>query len=352
MNRSSGARTRCARLPQQQDNTTGGAAMRTRKLGGKLEVPVIGLGCMVMPGFYGPGSEEMAIATLHRAAEIGVTHLDSSDLYGFGKNEELLARAIKGRRDRYIVATKFGNRRDKDGKGFVDGRPAWVQEACEASLRRLQIDVIDLYYQHRVDPTVPIEETVGAMARLVEQGKVRHLGMSEAAPDTLRRGHATHPIAALQTELSLWSRDAERDVLPLTAELGIGFVAYSPLGRGIFGGGITSADDLKEGDRRRDHPRYQAENLKRNLDLLAPVKALAERKGATPAQVALAWVLARAPHVVAIPGTQRVEHLEANAAAADIRLSDQEIATLNEALPAGAAAGTRYPEAQMRALHK
>ena len=324
--------------------------MRTRKLGGKLEVPVIGLGCMVMPGFYGPGSEEMAIATLHRAAEIGVTHLDTSDLYGFGKNEELLAKAIKGRRDRYIIASKFGNRRDKDGKGFVDGRPEWVQEACENSLKRLGIETLDLYYQHRVDPNVPIEETVGAMARLVEQGKVRHLGLSEAAPDTIRRGHATHPIAALQTELSLWSRDAEAHVLPLTRELGIGFVAYSPLGRGIFGGDIKSADDLKEGDRRRDHPRYQGDNLKRNLELLAPVQKLAEKKGATAAQIALAWVLTRGPHVVAIPGTQRVEHLEKNAAAADITLTDQEIATLDEALPAGAAAGTRYPEAQMRAV--
>jgi aryl-alcohol dehydrogenase-like predicted oxidoreductase len=326
--------------------------MRTRKLGGQLEVPVIGLGCMVMPGFYGPGSEDMAIATLHRAAEIGVTHLDTSDLYGFGKNEELLAKAIKGRRDRYIIASKFGNRRDADGKPFVDGSPAWVQAACEASLKRLGIETLDLYYQHRVDPNVPIEETVGAMARLIEQGKVRHLGLSEAAPDTIRRGHATHPIAALQTELSLWSRDAEQHVLPLTAELGIGFVAYSPLGRGIFGGDITSADDLKDGDRRRDHPRYQGENLKRNLALLAPVRTLAEAKGVTAAQIALAWVLARGDHVVAIPGTQRVEHLEKNAAAADIRLTDQEIAALDEAIPAGAAAGTRYPEAQMRALHR
>lgn len=326
--------------------------MRTRRLGGQLEVPVIGLGCMVMPGFYGPGSEEMAIATLHRAAEIGVTHLDTSDLYGFGRNEELLAKAIRGRRDRYIIASKFGNRRDAAGKPFVDGSPKWVQEACEASLRRLGIETLDLYYQHRVDPDVPIEETVGAMARLIEQGKVRHLGLSEAAPETIRRGHATHPIVALQTELSLWSRDAESHVLPLTRELGIGFVAYSPLGRGIFGGDIKSADDLKEGDRRRDHPRYQGDNLRRNLQLLEPVKKLAEKNGVSPAQIALAWVLARGDHVVAIPGTQRVEHLEKNAAAADIRLTDQESATLDEALPAGAAAGTRYPEAQMRALHR
>lgn len=327
--------------------------MRTRILGTSgLEVPVIGLGCMPMPGFYGPGSEDMAIATLHRAAEIGVTHLDTSDLYGFGKNEELLAKAIKGKRDRYIIASKFGNRRDGDGKPFVDGSPAWVQQACEDSLRRLGIDVIDLYYQHRVDPNTPIEDTVGAMSRLVEQGKVRHLGLSEAAPDTIRRGHATHPIAALQTELSLWSRDAENDVLPLTKELGIGFVAYSPLGRGIFGGDIRSADDLKEGDRRRDHPRYQGENLANNLKLLEPVQAIADKRGVSPAQIALAWVLAQGDNVVAIPGTQRVEHLEKNAAAADIDLTDQELAALNEALPPGAASGTRYPEAQMRALHR
>jgi aryl-alcohol dehydrogenase-like predicted oxidoreductase len=325
--------------------------MRTRRLG-RLEVPVIGLGCMVMPGFYGPGSEEQAIATLHRAAEIGVTHLDTSDLYGFGRNEELLGRAIAGQRDRYIIASKFGNRRSADGKAFVDGRPEWVQEACEASLKRLGIEVIDLYYQHRVDPNVPIEETVGAMARLVEQGKVRHLGLSEAAPETIRRAHATHPIAALQTELSLWSRDAEAHVLPLTAELGIGFVAYSPLGRGIFGGEITGAESLGEKDRRRDHPRYQGEALARNLRLVEPVKALARARGCKPAQIALAWVLARAPHVVAIPGTQRVEHLEANAAAAEIELSATELAALDEALPPGAAEGTRYPEAQMRALHR
>ncbi|MEQ9642243.1 MAG: aldo/keto reductase [Alphaproteobacteria bacterium] len=327
--------------------------MRARKLGsGGLEVPVIGLGCMPMPGFYSPGSEADAIATLHRAAEIGVTHLDTSDLYGFGKNEELLAKAIKGKRDRYVIASKFGNRRDADGKGFVDGRPEWVQEACEASLKRLGIDVIDLYYQHRVDPDTPIEDTVGAMARLVEQGKVRHLGLSEAAPDTIRRGHATHAISALQTELSLWSRDAEEHVLPLTGELGIGFVAYSPLGRGIFGGDIKSADDLKDGDRRRDHPRFQGDNLANNLRLLEPVRTIAKKRGAKPAQIALAWVLAQGDNIVAIPGTQRVEHLESNAAAADIGLTDQELAVLNEALPAGAAAGTRYPEAQMRALHR
>tara|TARA_R110002167_G_scaffold286626_1_gene491521 strand:+ start:50 stop:1033 length:984 start_codon:yes stop_codon:yes gene_type:complete len=327
--------------------------MKYRQLGGSgLQVPAVGLGCMVMPGFYGPGSEEQAIATLHRAAEIGVTMLDTSDLYGAGKNEELIGRAIAGRRDDYIIASKFGNVRTPDGKPGVDGRPEYVQQACEASLKRLNTETIDLYYQHRVDISVPIEDTVGAMARLIEQGKVRHLGLSEAAEDTVRRGHATHPIAALQTEYSLWSRDVEQHMLPLTAELGIGFVAYSPLGRGIFGGDIKGADSLAEGDRRRDHPRFQGEALERNLKLVEPVRALAERKGCTPAQIALAWLLARGEHVIAIPGTQRVGHLEANAAAADIALTAEEIAGLDAALPLGAAEGTRYPEAQMKVLHR
>ena len=327
--------------------------MRTKRLGGSdLEVPVIGLGCMVMPGFYGPGSEEQAIATLHRAAEIGVDFLDSSDLYGAGKNEELIGRAIAGRRDAYIIATKFGNVRTPEGKPGVDGRPQYVQQACEASLARLGIEVIDLYYQHRVDPTVPIEETVGAMARLVEQGKVRCLGLSEAAEDTLRRAHATHPIAALQTEYSLWSRDVENHVLPLTAELGIGFVAYSPLGRGIFGGEVTGPESLGEGDRRRDHPRFQGDNLARNLNLVEPVRELAQAKGCTPAEIALAWLLARAEHLVAIPGTRRIEHLEANAAAADLVLTAEEIAALDAAIPPGAAQGTRYPASQMAVVHR
>lgn len=327
--------------------------MKFRQLGnGGPQVPVIGLGCMVMPGFYGPGSEDDAIATLHRAAEIGVTMLDTSDLYGAGKNEELIGRAISGRRDDYFIASKFGNVRTPEGKPGVDGRPEYVQQACEASLKRLNIETLDLYYQHRVDVTVPIEDTIGAMARLIEQGKVRHLGMSEAAEDTLRRGHATHPIAALQTEYSLWSRDVEQHMLPLTAELGICFVAYSPLGRGIFGGDIKGSDSLAEGDRRRDHPRFQGEALEHNLRLLAPVRAMAERKGCTPAQLALAWVLARGDHVIAIPGTQRVTHLEANAAAADIELTQAEIDELDAAIPPGAAEGTRYPEAQMKVLHR
>ena len=327
--------------------------MRTRPLGkGGPDSPVIGLGCMVMPGFYGPGSEDQAIATLHRAAEIGVTMLDTSDLYGADKNEELIGRAIAGRRDDYFIASKFGNVRTPEGKPGVNGRPDYVQQACEASLKRLNTEVIDLYYQHRVDVTVPIEDTVGAMARLIEQGKVRHLGMSEASEETLRRGHATHPIAALQTEYSLWSRDVEQHMLPLTAELGIAFVAYSPLGRGIFGGDIKDAASLAEGDRRRDHPRFQGEALARNLKLVEPVRDLAARKGVAPAQIALAWVLARGDHVIAIPGTQRIAHLEANAAAADIELSADEIAMLDAAVPPGAAEGTRYPAAQMAVLHR
>jgi aryl-alcohol dehydrogenase-like predicted oxidoreductase len=317
-----------------------------------LDVPVIGLGCMVMPGFYSPGSEAEAIATLHRAAEIGVNFLDTSDFYGFGKNEELIARAIAGRRDDYIIASKFGNTRTAEGQAAIDGRPAYVQQACEASLQRLQTDVIDLYYQHRVDTTVPIEDTVGAMARLIEQGKVRAIGLSEAAEDTLRRGHATHPIAALQTEYSLWSREVEQHMLPLTAELGIGFVAYSPLGRGIFGGAIDGADSLAEGDRRRAHPRFQGDNLAHNLGVIEPVKALAGAKGRSPAEIALAWLLARGDHMVAIPGTQRIDHLESNAAAAEIVLSTDEIAELDAAIPPGAAQGTRYPAAQMTALHR
>lgn len=327
--------------------------MRTRKLGGSgIEVPVIGLGCMVMPGFYGAGSEEESIATLQRAPEIGVTMLDSSDLYGNGKNEELIGRAIAGRRDDYFVVTKFGNVRTPDGKPSVDGRPEYVQQACEASLKRLNIDVIDLYYQHRVDPTVPIEETVGAMSRLLEQGKVRFIGLSEAAPDTIRRGHAAAPVAAVQTEYSLWSRDVESEVLPLTRELGIAFVAYSPLGRGMFSGEVTGPESLAEGDRRRDHPRFQPDALTRNLKLVEPVRALAEKKGATVAQIAIAWVLARGDNVIAIPGTRKIAHLESNAAAADIELTADEIAALDAAIPPGAAEGTRYPAGQLAMVHR
>lgn len=325
--------------------------MRKRQLGSSgLEVPAIGLGCMVMPGFYAPGSEDQAIRTIQRAAEIGVNLLDTADLYGAGKNEALVGRAIAGRRDAYIVATKFGNVRNAQGQPDVDGRPEYVQKACDASLQRLGIEAIDLYYQHRVDPKVPVEETVGAMARLVEQGKVRHLGLSEAAPETLRRAHAVHPITALQTEYSLWTREVEEDLLPLCAELGIGFVAYSPLGRGMFTGSITGADSLAETDRRRDHPRFQGENLQTNLKLVEPVLTLAKSKGVTPTQIALAWLLARGDQIVPIPGTRRADHLESNAAAVDVTLEERDMAALEAALPAGIASGTRYPAGGMKWL--
>jgi len=318
---------------------------------GSLEVPAIGLGCMVMPGFYLPGSEEQSLATLRHAAEIGAGFLDTSDMYGNGANEKLLGRALKGRRDAYIVATKFGNVRRADGTMEVDGRPEYVAEACERSLERLGIDHIDLYYQHRVDPKMPIEETVGAMKRLVEQGKVRHLGLSEAGAQTVRRAHRVHPIAALQTEYSLWTRDVEAEILPLCRELGIGFVAYSPLGRGVFGGEIGGAESLSEGDRRRDHPRFQGDNLRANLALVEPVRRVAQAKGCTPAQVALAWLLAKGADIVPIPGTRRIEHLEANVAAAGLSLSAAEVAQLDAACPPGAAQGTRYPAGQMKRLN-
>jgi len=325
--------------------------MKQRMLG-RLEVPAIGLGCMVMPGFYLAGSEEQSLATLARAAEIGCNFLDTSDMYGNGANEKLLGRALKGRREAYIVATKFGQVRRADGTMEVDGRPQYVAEACDKSLERLGIDHIDLYYQHRVDPKVPIEDTVGAMKRLVERGKVRHLGLSEAGAQTIRRAHAVHPIAALQTEYSLWSRDVEAEILPVCRELGIGFVAYSPLGRGVFGGEVAGADSLGEKDRRRDHPRFQGENLKANLaKLVEPVRKIAAARGCAPAQVALAWLLAKGEDIVPIPGTRRIEHLESNVAAADIALTPAEVAQLDAACPPGAAQGTRYPAGQMKRLN-
>jgi len=325
--------------------------MKTRKLGNQgLVVPAIGLGCMVMPGFYRPGDEAQSIATLHHAADIGINHIDTADLYGAGKNEELVGRALKGRRDDYILATKFGNTRDAEGKPTVKGDPAYVQQACEASLKRLGVDEVDLYYQHRVDPTVPIEDTVGAMARLVEQGKTKYLGLSEAAPETVRRAHAVHPISALQTEYSLWSRDAEDDLLPLCAELGIGYVAYSPLGRGMLTGEVTGEDSLTEGDRRRDHPRFQGDNLESNIKLVQPVINLAAAKGCSAAQIAIAWVLARGEQIVPIPGTRRADHLDSNAAAMEIELSADDMATLESTWTADAAAGARYPAGGMKWL--
>ena len=326
--------------------------MRNRRLGRPgLEVSAIGLGCMGMSDFYGGRDEAEAVATVHRAIDLGVTFLDTADMYGVGRNEELVGRAIRGRRDQVVLATKFGNVRAPDGTPLgVNGRPDYVRSACEGSLRRLGVQVIDLYYQHRVDPETPIEETVGAMAELVRQGKVRHLGLSEAAPATIRRAHAVHPIAALQTEYSLWTREVEDEVLPTCRELEIGFVAYSPLGRGFLTGQIKSPEDLEPDDWRRQSPRFQGENFRRNLDLVARVEAVARRKGCTPGQLALAWVLAQGEDIVPIPGTKRRRYLEENLAAAGIELSAGDLAEIDEAMPAGAASGERYAEAGMRTV--
>jgi len=319
--------------------------MQKRTLGQGLEVGAMGLGCMGMSEFYGGGDEDEAIRTIHRALELGIDFLDTADMYGPFTNEKLVGRAIADRRDRVVLATKFGNVRGENGERLgIDGSPEYVRKACDASLRRLGTDHIDLYYQHRVDQTVPIEETVGAMAELVQQGKVRHLGLSEASPQTIRRAHAVHPITALQTEYSLWTRDPEAEVLPTVRELGIGFVAYSPLGRGFLTGRFRSPDDFEAGDFRANHPRFQGENFQRNLDLVERVKAIADEKDCTPGQLALAWVLRRGEDVVPIPGTKRVPYLEENAAAAGVELTDEDIARLDEVAPVGVAAGERYAD--------
>ena len=320
--------------------------METRILGSQgLEVSALGLGCMGMSEFYGRADESEAIATIRRALELGVTFLDTADMYGWGANERLVGKAIEGRREDVVLATKFGNVRGPNGEYIgIDGSPAYVRSACEASLERLGVETIELYYQHRVDLQTPIEETVGAMAELVQEGKVRHLGLSEAAPDTIRRAHAVHPITALQTEYSLWTRDPEAELLPTVRELGIGFVAYSPLGRGFLCGRIRSADDLDERDFRRRGPRFQEDNLQRNLELVREVEEVAAEKGATPSQVALAWVLARGEDIVPIPGTKRRSFLEENAAAAAIELSPEDVERLDRAFPLGIAAGDRYPD--------
>jgi aryl-alcohol dehydrogenase-like predicted oxidoreductase len=300
---------------------------------------------MGMSEFYGTADEGEAIATIHRAIELGVTFLDTADMYGPFTNERLVGRAIAGRREQVVLATKFGNERNEDGSWIgINGRPEYVHKACDASLERLGVDYIDLYYQHRVDTHTPIEETVGAMKELVEEGKVRHLGLSEAAPATIRRAQAVHPITALQTEYSLWSRDAEDEILPTVRELGIGFVAYSPLGRGFLSGQIKSLDDLAEDDFRRRGPRFQGDNFQRNLDLVAKVEEIATEKGVTPSQLALAWVLAQGEDIVPIPGTKRVAYLEENVGALDVVLTDDDLRRIEEAFPKGATAGDRYPD--------
>lgn len=327
--------------------------MEFRTLGkSDLKVSALGLGCMGMSEFYGEQDDEESVRTIHRALELGVTFLDTADMYGVGRNEELVGRAIKGRRNEVVLATKFGNVRGPDGSRLgISGRPEYVRSACEASLRRLGVDHIDLYYQHRVDPNTPIEETIGAMAELVREGKVRYLGMSEAGPATIRRAHAVHPIAALQTEYSLWSRDVEDEILPLCRELGIGFVPYSPLGRGFLTGQIRKFEDLAEDDFRRQSPRFQGDNFNRNLDLVEKINEIAAEKGCKPSQLALAWLLAQGDDIVPIPGTKRRAYLEENLGALGIVLAPEDLARIEETAPRGVAAGNRYPEAGMKTLN-
>jgi aryl-alcohol dehydrogenase-like predicted oxidoreductase len=320
--------------------------MKTRKLGNSAEsVAVVGLGCMGMSDFYGPAEDDKSIGVIHHALERGVTFLDTADMYGTGKNEELVGKALRGRRDRAFLATKFAIQRNADGTRSINGKPEYVQQACEASLKRLGVDHIDLYYQHRVDRSVPIEDTVGAMKRLVEQGKVRYLGMSEASVETLRRAYKVHPIAALQSEYSLWSRDPEQGHLKLCEELGITFVAYSPLGRGFLTGAIKSRADLSPDDYRLQSPRFSEANFGKNLELVAQITALAEARGITAAQLALAWVLARSERIVTIPGTRSNARVDENAGAADVKLSAQELQQIEAAFPASAVAGARYDAA-------
>jgi aryl-alcohol dehydrogenase-like predicted oxidoreductase len=330
------------------------AGMKTRRLGSQgLETSALGLGTMGMSEFYGPSDDNESIATIHRAVELGVTLFDTADEYGPFTNEELVGRALRDVRAEVVIATKFGNVRDPNNPAArsVDGRPEYVFKACDASLRRLGVDTIDLYYQHRVDPNTPIEDTVGAMAELVDAGKVLYLGLSEAAPETIRRAHAVHPITALQTEYSLWTRDPEADVLHTCRELGIGFVAYSPLGRGVLTGKLKRVEELAPDDFRRNLPRFMGENFRRNLDLEARVESVAREKGVTPAQLALAWLLAQGDDIVPIPGTRHRDRLEENVAAVNIELGADDLRRLDSVAPRGAAAGDRYAEVGMRGVH-
>ena len=326
--------------------------MEQRPIGqSPLRVSAVGLGCMSLSGVYGAADDAASVALVQHALDRGITHIDSSDMYGWGHNETLLGRALRGRRDRVVLATKFGQTRNASGANLVNGRPEYVREACDASLTRLGVDVIDLYYQHRVDPSVPIEDTVGAMKGLVEAGKVRALGLSEAAPATIRRAHAVHPIAAVQSEFSLLYRVEAEETLRVCRELGISFVAYSPLGRGFLTGHLQKIADIPEGDRRRDHARFQDGNFGHNVDLVHRIEAIAAEKGCTPSQLVLAWLLAQGPDVLPIPGTKRKDRLEENLGAAAVKLGAADVARISAAVPSGAAAGTRYPAPQMKSVY-